>query len=384
MSEMKNFMYKYILALPVVFLMYGCFGKVDSSEIVSIFDRHSYAKVNLNKLSDEFKKYGFKALNEFDDRAAYYPKSWLPAAPSSSSEKINAGLGLTLWKSGKTVTVVSVFKGSPAFTAGIRTGDKITHINEISVANMTNSQIQSAIYGTAGISCRLRGVAKNKANIRVTLKREFGGMPIVWGFTIPGTELGYVRIISFSNKSSNMLRSAMNDVLDMGAKKVILDLRGNRGGSLAELSTVLSYFAPGGGRLFSSMSRHKGYSMAFFSKKPGSYNGIPFTVLTDGDTISRAEIFASALREWGNTVIVGSRTGGNISATRGFTLKNGSIVRITVAKLFPPSSVDLDNTGVIPDTMVRTDTAVIGAAKEYPSSLANDDELLAAVIGQGL
>jgi len=60
MSEMKNFMYKYILALPVVFLMYGCFGKVDSSEIVSIFDRHSYAKVNLNKLSDEFKKYGFK------------------------------------------------------------------------------------------------------------------------------------------------------------------------------------------------------------------------------------------------------------------------------------------------------------------------------------
>ena len=173
-----------------------------------------------------------------------------------------------------------------------------------------------------------------------------------------------------------MIRSSMNDVLDMGADRVIIDLRGNRGGSLAELSTALSYFSPGGGKLFTSMSRHKGYSMGFYSRLRGSYAGIPVVAVTDQETVSRAEIFISALREWNGCSVLGERTGGNVSATRGFTLKNGGIVRITVAKLFPPSGTDIDNVGVSPDIAVKTEAPAPGTVREFPPALASSDELI--------
>jgi len=352
----------------------SCSRKPDSTEIVEIFDRHSYEQVNLANLIKQYEKNGFDALSAFDEKAAYYPKSWLPSIPSKDDEKNNAGVGLILWRSHAKLYAVSVFRGSPAYEAGIRAGDLITHVNDIEASHLSDDKIQSAIYGAQGAICRIRGISRNGAQIRASLRRDFGGMPIAWGFNIPGTRTGYVRIISFTKKSTSLIRSAMNDVLDNGASNVIIDLRGNRAGSLAELSTVLSYFAPGGGRLFSSASRHKGYSMTFFSRLRGSYFGIPFTVLTDHNTSSRSEIFAQALKEWGGTVIVGSQTAGNTAVTRGFTLKNGDVVRITVAKLFPPSNKDLDE-GIVPDMPVKA-AIIPGADVEYPSALASSDILL--------
>lgn len=375
MSEMKTAARIICFLIPVL-IVAGCSSKPDSAEIVEIFDRHSYQQVNIADLIKQYEKKGFSILPEFDENAAYYPKTWLPSVPSRDSEKDNAGTGLVLWRGAK-LYAVAVFRGSPAYEAGIRPGDVITSINDIEVSRMRDEQIQDALYGSHGMICRIGGVSSRGGMIRASLRREFGGMPIAWGFNIPGTRTGYVRIISFTKKSTSLIRSAMNNVLDAGADNVIIDLRGNRAGSLAELSTVLSYFAPGGGKLFSSESRHKGYSMTFFSRLKGSYYGYPYTILTDGDTSSRAEIFAQALKEWGGTVIVGGRTAGNTAVTRGFTLKNGGVVRITVSKLFPPSGRDIDNTGVSPDVSIsHTASAVLGKGTEYPAALASSDVLL--------
>lgn len=377
---MKFALARLCLMLFAAIFAVSCSNKVDSTEIVEIFDRHSYKQVNLANLIKQYDKTGFEALPAFDERAAYYPKSWLPAIPYREEEKNNAGIGLILWRTSRKLVVVSVFKGSPAYEAGIRAGDIITHINETEVKRMRNEQIQAAIYGSQGMLCRLRGINANGANIRASLRREFGGMPIAWGFNIPFSKTGYVRILSFTKKSTVFIRQAMNDVLDNGAQRIILDLRGNCSGSLAELSTALSYFAPGGGKLFSSSSRHKGYSMAFLSKLKGSYYGIPYTILTDGVTSSRSEIFAEALKDWGGAEIIGERTAGNTAVTRGFTLKNGGVVRITVSKLFPPSEKDLDDKGLMPDLPVQLKATVLSNSVEYPQALASSDELIKKAI----
>ncbi|MBO4555543.1 MAG: hypothetical protein J5706_02200, partial [Elusimicrobiales bacterium] len=294
-----------------------------------------------------------------------------------------AGIGIILWRNKAQAEVVAVFRDSPAYFAGIRQGDIISHINDIPVSKKRDEQIQNAIYGSQGMLCRLRGTSKRGGILQASLRREFGGMPIAWGFNIPGTRAGYLRIISFSKKSTSLIRSAMNDVLDGGASHVIIDIRGNKAGSLAELSTVLSYFAPGGGKLFSSSSRHKGYSMTFFSKLKGSYYGIPYTILTNSETSSRGEIFAQALKEWGGgvrTLTAGEKTAGDTAVTRGFTLKNGGVVRITVSKLFPPSNKDLDSRGVQPDIPVKLNAPVLGQGTEYPNALASDDALLKSAL----
>ena len=373
-----------IVVLSMLVSIAGCTVKPDSSEIIEVFDRHSYRQVNRARLMKQFETEGFAALPSFDENASYYPKSWLPSVPTKEDAKDNAGLGLVMWRVRKSlVYVVSVFKGSPAYLAGIRAGDSVTHINDIQVSRLTDMQIQNAIYGEPGGLCRLRGKTRNGGMLQASIRREFGGMPIAWGFKIPGTKLGYVRIISFTKKATSLIRSAMNDVLDDGATHVILDLRSNRAGSLAELSTVLSYFAPGGGKLFSSSSRHKGYSNTFFSKLTGSYYGIPYTILTNSETSSRGEIFAQTLKEWGGgirTITAGERTAGDTSVTRGFTLKNGGVLRITVSKLFPPSNKDLDNVGIAPEMPVKLDADVDRQGMEYPAALASFDGLLTAAI----
>ena len=366
-----------------MFFAYGCSMKPDSTEVVEVFDRHSYKQMDISSLIKKYEAQGFSALPYFDERAAYYPPTWLPSVPSKDDEKANAGVGLVLWRYGNAVQAVAVFRGSPAYDAGIRAGDTITHINDISVSRMTDEQIQNAIYGIQGSLCRVRGMSRRGSPIQASLRREFGGMPIAWGFNIPGTKAGYVRIISFTKKSTSLVRAAMNDVLDGGASHVILDLRSNRAGSLAELSTVLSYFAPGGNsKLFSSASRHKGYSMTFFSKLKGSYYGYPYTILTNAETSSRGEIFAQALKEWGKgvrAITAGEKTAGDTAVTRGFTLKNGGIVRITVSKLFPPSDKDLDKIGVAPDLPI-SNRDILGEGREYPMALASSDSMLIAAL----
>jgi carboxyl-terminal processing protease len=194
---------------------------------------------------------------------------------------------------------------------------------------------------------------------------------------IPGTKAGYMRAASFMTKASGRFKSSMNDLLDSGAKRIIIDLRGNKGGSLGELANVLGYFAPAAGTLYSSASRHAGYRKVFTTDGPGSFAGVKVVLLTDPDTVSRAEIFAATLREWGNAVIVGGTTAGNVAATRGFRLKSGAALRITVAKLQPPSGADLDGRGVEPDVKVAEATGgAAGGFTEYPPGLASFDPVI--------
>lgn len=369
-----------LIIAAAALLAAGCGKPVDPSEIVNIFDRHSYAECDLKKLETSLEKSGPAELSKFDSHAMYFPSTWQPGPAVAGLGK--AGVGLTLWRSGEAAVVVGVFRGSPAEKAGMGVGDRILYIDDNPVADMSDADLAGVVYGSTGGACKLKGSARDGSSLQVTLKRTYGGMPIVWGFNIPGTQTGYLRVISFSNKSSGWMRTAMNDMLDNGAKKVIIDLRGNRGGSLAELSTALGYFAPQSCTLFSTVSRHAGYSRVFYSHGQGSYAGIKAVLLTDAATISRAEIFAAAMREWKTGIIVGARTAGNVSTTRGFRLNTGGAMRLTVARLVPPSGEEIDGQGLLPDVAVDAPAADPGVIVEFPPAVASSDPVLKKALQQ--
>jgi len=369
----KSF-FKIILFLPALLLLSSCRKDINTEEIIKIVDKHSAEEHNLYALDNEMRKIGFEAVEEIDDRAVYLPNTWKPLSLKEMTPG-DASAGVALWRaSPEKAEVVYIFRNSPAEYAGINPGDTIFSVNDIPMREISDGQLLEYLKGPPGISFSVKGETKEKKDLNVSLKRNFGGTPIVWGFRIPGTDVGYLRILSFSKNSYKWFRSSMNDILDAKAKKIVIDIRGNKGGSLAELSRYLNDFAPKRNSvLFYSYSRHKGYSFAFTSRRRGDYSDIKVAVLTDYATMSRAEIFAETLRYWKNALIVGGRTAGNISATRGFRMPNKDIMRITVSKLYPPSKLDLEKTGVIPDEWLKYSPSY---KEDFPPLLVNSDDFI--------
>ncbi|MCX5790848.1 MAG: S41 family peptidase, partial [Elusimicrobia bacterium] len=270
----------------------------------------------------------------------------------------------------------------PAETAGIKAGDRVTLVDGKDAAELPDAVLGAALYGATGGIVRLKGQRRDGGALNGNLKREFGGMPTVWGFNIPGTRLGYLRIVAFSGKASGRIRSEVNDLLDSGAAELVIDLRHNYGGSLGELSNALALFAAGRGTVFKVVSRHPGYSKVFSAEEAGPFAGVKTLLLNDSGTVSRAEIFAATLREWRVASIFGEATAGNVALTRGFRLKDGGALRVTVAHILTPSGADLDEKGVAPDVPLNAQPpggqAPIG---EFPPAVASADPLLRRALG---
>jgi len=373
-------MYRFLF-ISLVLLASGC-GKdpADPSEITWVFSRHSYAECDLPRMEEGLSRSGPTVLRSFDPYALFFPPRWRPAPGSPDEGK--AGTGLVLWRDGASAVVVRVFPGSPAAAAGVKKGDQVFSVDGQPVAKLPEAEIVAALYGSNGGVFRFKGEKREGGALSSSLKREFGGMPTVWGFVVPGTRTGYLRIVNFSRKSAVRLKAEMDDLLDGGASRVIIDLRGNYGGSLGELSAALALFAVREGPVFKAVSRHPGYSKVFSAREPGPYAGLKTILLTDAGTLSRAEVFAAALREWGGASIVGEATAGNISATRGFRLKNGAALRITVARLLTPAGQDLEGKGLVPDVAAQGAAgSSSGGLREFPQALASADAVLLKALG---
>lgn len=365
-----------LLLLSVILLAAGCSrDPVDPAEITWVFNRHSCDKLDLVRMEQGLKTSGPEVLPSFDPYAFFLPPQWKPAPAMPGVKKAHAGL--VLWRSGGAAWVVKVYPGSPAEKAGLKAGDRVSLFDGRPVGSLSDGELQEDIYGVRGGGFSLKGVSASGAPVEASLKRDFGGMQTVWGFIVPGTRTGYLRIVNFGGKAAERIKTEMNALLDGGANRVVIDLRGNYGGPVQQTSDALALFAPRGGPVFRAVSRHPGYSRVFAAAEPGPYAGVKTVVLADAGTISRGELFAAALREWGGASVVGETTGGNVSATRGFRLKSGAALRLTVARLETPSGADLDGKGLVPDVAVQDRTTEEGAGlREFPQALASADPVL--------
>lgn len=362
----------HVLFLALVLLVSGCAkNQADPAEITRVFDRHSYAVCDLPRMQESLRASGPSALASFDPQAVFLPPHWRPELPARGRD--HAGTGLVLWSAGGAAAVVRVFPGSPAEAAGLKAGDRILSVDGRPVAGLPEAVIGRELYGTRDGVFRFKGRSRSGGELDGSLRREFGGMPAVWGFLVPGTRTGYLRVVNFTAKAAARLKAETKALLDGGANRVIIDLRGNFGGSIEELSSALALFVPRPWPLFKAVSRHPGYCRVFSAGEAGPYAGLKALVLTDAATASRAEVFAAALREWGGAAVVGGATAGNVSVSRGFRLKNGASLRITVARLLTPAGLDLDGKGLAPD--VSAGEADKGP-REFPAALASSDSVL--------
>ena len=266
------------------------------------------------------------------------------------------GLGLQVTMENGLVKVITPIDDTPAAHAGLKPGDLILGIDDTSVADMTLSDAVDRLRGTVGTTVKLTVRRQGVDPFEVTLTRaEIHVEPVK--YHLEGSDIGYIRITNFSERTSNALKTAVDALKQQAGDKlagVVLDLRNNPGGLLDQAIEVSNAFLDEGeivsvrGRLATD-TRHY-----MVDPQHTLLHGMPVVVLINGGSASASEIVAGALQDQHRAVLLGTRSFGKGSVQTLLPVKeSGGAIRLTTARYFTPSGRSIQAKGIEPDVVVE-------------------------------
>ena len=262
------------------------------------------------------------------------------------------GVGMEIGTKGGTVMVISPLKGTPAYRAGIKAGDKILKIGDKITLDMTAEEAARLIRGEKGTAVKLLLLPKGEEKTKeVTLIRDTIIVPILETEEKPGG-IFLIKLYSFSGNSTNEFRNALRKFVYSGNNKMIIDLRGNPGGYLESAVDASSWFLPIG----KTVVREKfgnGEENLFKSKGYNIFDNLPLAILVNEGSASASEIMAGALKEHGIAKLVGAKTFGKGSVQELIEITPQTSLKITIAKWLTPNGVSISDQGLEPDFKVE-------------------------------
>ncbi|MDT0613069.1 S41 family peptidase [Streptomyces lancefieldiae] len=278
------------------------------------------------------------------------------------------GVGLSARRErGGRIEVTNVRSGSPAADAGVREGDRLRSVDGRRVDGRPVTEVVSLLRGDAedepaGTVVRL-GLERGTRAWTETVRRARLSTDSVTVRTL-ADGVTVVHVVSFTKGVGERVRAAVERV--PAGTGVVLDLRGNSGGLVAEAVTAASAFLDGG---LVATYDVEGDERALHAE-PGGDTTRPLVALVDGGTMSAAELLTGALQDRGRAVVLGSRTFGKGSVQMPSRLPGGSVAELTVGHYRTPSGRGVDGTGITPDLEVDpTDPAVLERAETVLSGL---------------
>lgn len=278
-----------------------------------------------------------------------------------------SGVGLWLKQEAGATIVASVLAETPAFDAGVLTGDKINAVDGTLTEKLSLEQVVQKIKGEPGTAVRLR-VTRGEQALDFTLTREEIKVPSVESRMIKG-QVGLIEIVTFSTGTGSDTKKAVEALTRKGAQGFILDLRGNPGGQVDEAVEVASVFLEGGTVV--SFKRRGMPDVGYDAT--GDFNTqLPLALLVDQGSASSAEIVAAAMQDRGRGIIVGTRTYGKGSVQTVFPLSDGSAVKLTTASYYSPSGRAIGVDGITPDVEVAGADLQLARAQQIVRELLAD------------
>ncbi|MEE9208647.1 MAG: S41 family peptidase [Gemmatimonadota bacterium] len=247
------------------------------------------------------------------------------------------GLGIRIRAVGDWVTVMSVLPNTPAERQGLQTGDKIMRVDGESARGWTDEQAVQRLRGEKGepvtIAIGRFGVDEP---LDFTIVRDDIHVQATKAFMLT-QEIGFVRLDQFSQRAEEEVSTAVNHLRDKGARKLILDLRGNPGGLLTEGIAVADLFLPAGDEIVSVTSRNPNEDHVYLAPNPEAWPQIPLVVLIGEMSASASEIVAGALQDHDRALILGTTTFGKGSVQSLINLEGGHQLKLTTAAWFTPN-----------------------------------------------
>ncbi len=283
------------------------------------------------------------------------------------------GLGIQVTMEGGYVKVISPIDDTPAFRAGIKPSDLITHLDGEQIQGLTLNQAVDKMRGKVGSDIKLTILREGKKPFDVTITRAV--IKIASVRSKAEGKVGYVRITQFNEQTNKGLKEAMAKLkkeIGSGIQGYVLDLRNNPGGLLDQAVAVSDAFL-NKGEIVSTRSRRPEDTQRFNAKAGDLADGLPIVVLVNGGSASASEIVAGALQDHRRAVILGTKSFGKGSVQTIMPLPGHGAMRLTTARYYTPSGRSIQAKGIVPDIVVeqaRIET-LDGPKRRFESDLRN-------------
>lgn len=262
------------------------------------------------------------------------------------------GVGMEIGVRDGVLTVIAPLKDTPAYRAGIESGDSILEIDGESTAGLSTESAVRKIRGERGTSVTFTLSRGGAQPFQVTVVRDTITLPTI------DTELRedgvfVLRLYGFNAAAPQLFRSAIREFAESGTDKLVIDLRGNPGGFLEVSVELASWFLPAGKTIViedysddTADVAHRSYGYDVFT------DSLKLALLIDGGSASASEIFAGALGQHGKATLIGETSFGKGSVQQVFPVTDATSLKITVAHWLTPNGSSISSGGITPDIEV--------------------------------
>jgi carboxyl-terminal processing protease len=289
-------------------------------------------------------------LSTLDPHSAYMtPEMYKEMQVETKGEF--GGVGIQIGVKENRLAVIAPIEGTPAYRAGIKSGDFITKVNEETTKDLTLMDAVQKMRGPKGSKINLTIQRDGTVDpLQFTLVRDTIKIESVKSKVLDN--IGYIRLTQFQESTGRDLSRVLKQFKDQKLQSTILDLRNNPGGLLTSAVEVSEQFLPGGKLVVYTKGRESKKD-EWIAKGKDQMDDSPMIILVNEGSASASEIVAGALQDYGRAVIVGTTSFGKGSVQTILPLGDGSGLRLTTAKYYTPKGRSIQSTGITPDIVVK-------------------------------
>ena len=343
------------------------------SELQNLIEKHYMGDVKEKNLEDGVYKGYINGLN--DPYSVYYNKKETKELYESTGGEYS-GIGAVMSQNTETgvITLVQIYKDSPAEKAGLKANDILYKVEGKEVTGKDLSKVVSKVKGEKGTTVELTVLRGEDAKeVTVTATRDTVQAQTI-EYKMMDDKIGYIRVSEFDTVTYDQYKEALDDLEKQGMTGLVVDLRNNPGGSLSTVCDMLDLMLPKLDGLsvcqqireFSNvpivMLTAKG-EIVYTEDKNGKKTEMksdeehqftkPLAVLVNGNSASASEIYSGAIQDYGIGKIVGTQTYGKGVVQQIFDLDDGTAVKLTIAEYFTPKGRSINGKGITPDVKVE-------------------------------
>lgn len=303
-----------------------------------------------------------------DPHSTYLTKEEAANQEASLKEE-RVGIGVEIMTSGGKFIVVAPIKDSPAFKAGLKPQDEIVRVDEKRVDGKTMAELIKLLSGEKGTSLKMTIYRPSEdRHVELHMKRDTIAMHTVSSevYEVDDYSIGLVTISIFGEKTGEEWEKQTKALVERGIDGLVIDVRGNPGGYLFSVSSIISTLMKNG-TTFAYMQDAKGVLEMLNTESKGTpyLNKIPTILLQDGGSASASEVLAGALKDNKRAMIIGEKSFGKGTVQETHPLSNGGKLKISTHKWLTPKQEWIHHKGIEADLTVEQDELFTMDVKYY-------------------
>lgn len=276
-------------------------------------------------------------LKSLDPYTNYIPESQIEDYKFMTTGQYG-GIGALIHKDSSSIVISEPYENFPAYKAGLKAGDLLLMVDGKKVEGKSTSEISEALKGQAGTEVKLTilrpGSDKKEEKVLTRENIKINDVPY---YGMLSDEVGYIKLVSFTQTASSEFIEAFKELKEMGMKQLIFDLRGNGGGLLMEAVNIVNTVIPKGKKVVETRGKLKEWDATYLTRNEALDTEIPMAILVNGNSASASEIVAGTLQDYDRAVIIGSQTYGKGLVQQTRPLSYNAQLKVTVAKYYIPS-----------------------------------------------